>query len=80
MFKKYVCERCGYWGSPKTKVKGNASLEILLWIFFLIPGFIYSLWRSTQAYKVCSHCGSEKVYLEDSYEGKEIIAKHNYKK
>jgi hypothetical protein len=41
--------------------RGATSLELLLWLCFLVPGFIYSMWRWTTKYKSCSACGSAKV-------------------
>ena len=41
--------------------RGSLSLELLLWLCLLVPGFIYSMWRWMTKYKTCSDCGSSKV-------------------
>lgn len=60
--KKYACKNCQFVGFyPKTKVRGNVGLELGLYIFFIIPGILYSLWRAGGAYKVCPQCGSKEI-------------------
>lgn len=56
-----LCKICGSVGAPKMHKQGTASLELLLWLCFLVPGFIYSMWRLMTKYQTCSHCGSTKV-------------------
>lgn len=73
--KNIACTHCGYTGKSKTLVRGNAGTEILLWFFFLVPGIIYSIWRSTGAYKACPLCKSADIVPIDSPRGKEIAAK-----
>ena len=38
---------------------GSAPLEVLLWLFFLVPGIIYSIWRSSTRRWVCPMCEQE---------------------
>lgn len=45
----YVCLECHTPGRPKTVVGGSALVEIALWLFFIIPGLIYTLWRSSSS-------------------------------
>lgn len=53
----FECKLCGFKGKTKTKTKGSFLIELILWIFFILPGVLYSLWRLTTREKVCSHCG-----------------------
>lgn len=56
------CLDCGYEGEPKKITKGSFILEIFLWLLFLLPGFIYSIWRLTSGrYYGCPDCKSEKI-------------------
>ena len=52
--------------SIKTKVQGSFALEIILWLFLLIPGLIYSVWRLTSKQKVCPKCGQPNMIPMDS--------------
>ncbi len=55
------CPTCGNIGKPKLMTRGSIFIEILLWICFIIPGLIYSLWRQTTKYKACRFCQSISV-------------------
>ncbi len=59
--KTIKCPNCKYEGVGKTFVKGSILIEIILWCCFLIPGIIYSIWRSTSKYKGCPQCGFQYV-------------------
>jgi len=72
--KDIICSNCGYTGKPKILVKGSMSTEILLWILLIVPGLIYSLWRSGSRYKGCPQCGSADLVPLDSPRGKKLSA------
>lgn len=74
MSKKLVCIQCGYIGEPKRAIKGNILIEIILWLFLIIPGLIYSIWRSSSRYKVCPKCGNSTLIPIDSPRAKTIMA------
>jgi len=72
--KKLVCTQCGYIGEPKGAIGGNGCIEVLLWFFFIIPGLIYSIWRSSSRYKICPKCKSPSLIPIDSPKAKTIMA------
>jgi hypothetical protein len=37
---------------------GSFALEICLWLFGIVPGIIYSLWRIGARRLICPRCGS----------------------
>jgi len=74
MAKKLVCTKCGALGKPRWKTKGSVAIEIVLWICFIIPGLIYSLWRQTTKYQVCPKCESDDLIPVDSPAAKKILA------
>lgn len=55
---KIVCTACGYIGESKTVTKGHFALEVVLWLCFLIPGIIYSIWRLATRFEACPTCGN----------------------
>ena len=61
-----LCTTCGNTGTPKTVVHGSLAAEIILWVFLLIPGLIYSIWRLTSKEKVCPKCGRPNMIPLDS--------------
>lgn len=69
------CQNCGAVGVPKSRVKGSFLVEIVLWLCFLIPGLIYSIWRLTTKEKVCPTCGAPNMIPTDSPRAKAALAK-----
>lgn len=70
---RYICDNCGHVGSPFYERKGNPAIEVLLWLFFLIPGLIYSVWRSSSRYPVCPKCQSPHMIPGDAPKGKKML-------
>jgi hypothetical protein len=68
-----VCSNCGSTGRPKTYVQGSFLIELLLWLMFLLPGVIYSLWRLTTKKRVCSVCGASNMLPADSPVAQRIV-------
>jgi hypothetical protein len=50
------CAHCGFRGQPYRFVPGSLLLEVLLWLFFIFPGIIYTGMRRTKAYYGCPRC------------------------
>ncbi len=71
-----VCTMCGYRGNSKRMVKGSLAIEIVLWLFFIIPGLIYSLWRTSSKDKVCPQCKHTTMIPASSLLGQKLIAEH----
>ena len=60
------CRNCGHRGQTQSTVRGSIVLEIVLWICFIVPGLIYSVWRYTSRHQICSACHSDKVIPLDA--------------
>lgn len=74
MAKEFVCTTCHFRGKTKTKTKGSFLIELILWLCFLVPGLIYSLWRMTSGrQKVCPKCGNSTMIPIDSPAAQKII-------
>ncbi|GDY37681.1 hypothetical protein ACINB_35730 [Acidovorax sp. NB1] len=58
---KLVCKDCGTVDEPKTVARGSMAVEIVLWLLFIVPGLIYSIWRLGSKHDACRACGSEKL-------------------
>lgn len=61
-----LCTTCGTVGEGKTKTGGSLLIEIVLWLCFIIPGLIYSLWRLTTRKRACAACGAATLVPRDS--------------
>jgi Ca2+/Na+ antiporter len=74
MEKTLVCKSCGYLGKAKTVTKGSLGMEIVLWLFFIFPGVIYSIWRLSSKHKACPKCGNTTLIPYDSPMAQKTIA------
>lgn len=74
MAEAMVCTTCGTQGIPKTRVKGSIGIELLLWLCFLLPGMIYSVWRLTTKQKVCVACKAATLVPIDSPVGQRTLS------
>ncbi len=66
MAKLFMCTNCGYIGYPKKRVRGSFLMEVVLWLCFLVPGILYSIWRLASKRDVCPQCGAENMIPENS--------------
>ena len=73
MVKQYVCTMCGYVGLPKRTAKGSLGIEIILWLCFLIPGLIYSMWRLASYHNACPECKNASMIPTDSPKGRKLV-------
>lgn len=73
MSDEMVCKRCGHHGKPESKTRGSFWIEVVLWLCFIIPGLVYSLWRLTTRGTICPKCGSEDLLPIDSPLGKKLM-------
>lgn len=68
-----VCQNCGTRGEPKTIIKGSIAIEIVLWLCFILPGLIYSLWRLTTKQPGCPACGQTSMIGITTPKGRQLI-------
>lgn len=71
--KEYVCVQCGFVGKPRKTAKGSILIELVLWLFFILLGLIYSLWRLSSKYTACPKCGSANIIPTDSPMGQKLV-------
>ena len=68
-----VCTRCGTVGWPKRHTPGTFAVELLLFLFFIIPGVIYGIWRLAARRDVCAACLSDAIVPVNSPIGQSIM-------
>lgn len=61
VFSKQVCKDCGHIGSSKQVIKGSIIFEIILWLCFIVPGLIYTIWRLSTKRQACPECGGSMI-------------------
>lgn len=67
-----ICSKCGNKSLPVEFVKGSIFIEIILWLAFLVPGLVYSIWRLTSKALVCPKCKAPDMIPLDSPIGKKL--------
>lgn len=71
-----ACTDCGSIGESKTVTKGSIWIEVVLWLCFIVPGLIYSIWRHATRHEACSMCGSQSIVPLDTPVGRELTAQN----
>ena len=64
--KQYVCMECGCQRDPIDVKRGLLVIEIFLWLLYILPGVIYSIWRRMRTQQICSKCRNPSVVLTSS--------------
>jgi len=64
--KKYVCMECGCQRDPIDANRGLWVIEIFMWLLYILPGAIYSIWRRVRKQQVCPNCQHPSVVLTSS--------------
>jgi len=54
----HVCSNCRTPIRPIERAEGSGVVELLLWLFFLVPGIIYSIWRASTRKPRCPICAA----------------------
>lgn len=70
----HLCKACGTIARTTKATPGSIFIEIFAWLFMLVPGIIYSLWRISKKHKVCRSCGSPDVIPATSPMAQSIIS------
>lgn len=65
------CLTCGYVG--KGNKPGSTLITIILFLCYIVPGIIYSLWRSSKGATVCPKCKAMHMIPVDSPKAKEAL-------
>jgi RNA polymerase subunit RPABC4/transcription elongation factor Spt4 len=68
-----ICTACGTRGVATRHTKGSIFIEIALWLCFLLPGLIYSIWRLTSKQDVCPACGSPAMIPVNTPAGRKLV-------
>lgn len=75
-----LCTNCHFIGKPRKITKGSLLIEILLWIMFIFPGLIYSIWRLTSKISACPQCQAPNMIPLESQMAQRILAPPKIKK
>ena len=63
---QFVSTTCGVVGKPRVRNRGSSAIEIILYLFLIVPGLLYSFWRMGRKDRHCRSCGAATVIPADS--------------
>ncbi|MFA7174107.1 MAG: hypothetical protein WC340_12000 [Kiritimatiellia bacterium] len=69
---RYICSNCGSYTNGTSHTKGYFVLEIILWLCWVIPGLLYTMWRLTTRGKVCHLCKCDTLTPVNSPMGRKL--------
>lgn len=73
----FICRDCGHVGDPTYATRGTFCLEAALWLCFIVPGLLYSVWRlASRSERRCRKCGNVSLIPTDSPVGKQLLEAH----
>lgn len=61
---RMLCTDCFSVAHADTLLPGSDAVEMLAWLCFGLPGWLYCWWRHVLRIKVCAHCGSTALVRE----------------
>ena len=70
--KKYLCTECGCQRDPINAKRGLLVIEIFMWLLYILPGVIYSIWRRVRTLQVCPKCRNPSIILTSSTRAMEM--------
>lgn len=70
----HICPVCGTEAAANERRRGNIFIELVLWLFLIIPGIIYSSWRLEMWMNVCRLCGHERMISLNTPMGRKLHA------
>ncbi len=71
--REVICERCGTVAAAGSSTPGSLALEVSLWVFLVVPGMFYSVWRHTSRKPACAECGSPDIVSIDTPRGRRLL-------
>jgi len=74
----FVCQTCGVLSEKRKEVYGGSwAVELLLYILFCVPGFIYTAWRYSARKAYCRACGGTSIIPINTPVGIEIYNRYH---
>ena len=73
----HICTYCGYKGYPILVPSGHIFFEVVLWLCYILPGVIYSVWRRVRPKEVCPECNHPSMISAYSAKARQMMALAN---
>lgn len=68
-----ICTTCGSIGEYHETRPGSNLVEVVLWLWMIIPGVLYSAWRNSKKSAVCASCSARTLIMAGTPVGRQIL-------
>lgn len=72
-----ICRDCGTLNVDTAALPGSGWIEAVLWLSYLLPGLIYSIWRRSMRQRVCLACGKRELLQVDTPVGAALLKEYH---
>jgi len=71
-----ICKQCGTAQYGEHVLPGSGWIEFVLYVVYIVPGIIYSIWRRSKKRPTCRACGSRDVVSLSTPVGSQLARQH----
>lgn len=71
-----ICKQCGTVHDGSVNLPGSGWIELVLWLAYMVPGLIYSIWRRSKRKPTCRSCGGRELVPLYSPIGAKLVNEH----
>lgn len=72
-----ICKQCGSITKTADSLPGSGWIELILWLCYLVPGVIYSIWRRAKKNVACTACASRELVNVTSPVGERLVREYH---
>lgn len=72
-----ICTHCGTVHHGERVLPGSGWIELILWLCYIVPGLIYSIWRRSKKRPTCAQCGSRDLVPLATPAGKALVRQYH---
>jgi hypothetical protein len=69
---KMICTVCYAIGDSVIVKSGSYRLQLILYLFGIIPGILYRKWRDSTARRACAHCKQDALVSLYTHQGRRV--------
>ncbi len=73
-FKQFICTNCRYVGHAAKEKKGSFLIGLILWLFFIVPGLLYTIWCLSNRKFICPMCKQSTLVPTNTPVGEKLLA------
>ena len=72
-----ICKQCGTLNEAGDSLPGSGWIELVLWLCYIVPGLIYSIWRRTKRNAACAACSSRELVQVGTPVGSQLLQQYH---